>query len=166
MAPEIRSTTVREGFALFWDGPFSQWDRSPFSIAGQRYNCAEQWMMASKAHLFRDRQAYDRIMASSSPRDQKAIGKTVRGFDKARWEQDAKVIVYRGSRAKFTQNPEHLDALKASVGLVIVEASPYDPIWGIGLGVEDPRAIDPTQWQGTNWLGQILTDLRIDLFGH
>lgn len=166
MAPEIRSTTVRDGFALFWDGPFSQWDYSPFTIAGQRYNCAEQFMMASKAQLFGDVEAREAIMLAANPSAQKAIGKCVRGFNKVRWEQDAKLYVYRASRAKYEQNGEHLAALKASIGLVIVEASPYDPIWGIGLGVEDPRAVDQAQWQGTNWLGQILTDLRIDLFGH
>ena len=151
-----------EKFTFFWDGPFSQWDPSPFGIQGQAYNCAEQWMMEQKAIFFKDEDARRRIMSTLSPRDQKAIGRKVRGFDPEAWDAVSRCIVYHGNVAKFNQNPSHKKALLATAGTTIVEASPYDQIWGIGLAEGDPRAFNRKTWRGRNWLGEVLTALRED----
>jgi ribA/ribD-fused uncharacterized protein len=129
-------------------------------VDGVRYNCAEQYMMAQKALLFGDAARHKAIMASSSPGDQKALGKLVKGFNKAKWEAVARDVVMRGSLAKFTSTAELYADLMDTEGLVLVEASPTDPIWGIGLDEYDPDCADPEKWKGTNWLGQVLTDLR------
>lgn len=159
------SVTKAEEFVLFWGGPFSQWAASEFVIDGVKYNCAEQFMMAEKARLFRDGEALAEIMATRDPAAQKAIGRRVRGFDVARWEFVAREIVYKGNYAKFTQNPELRKELDATAGKTIVEASPHDVIWGIGLSETDPDALDRTKWRGRNWLGRVLTCLRDDLGG-
>ena len=61
---------------------------------------------------------------------------------------------------QFSQN-EHLKAkLMETAGTVLVEASPWDTLWGIGLYANDPRALHRKTWKGKNWLGFILTELR------
>lgn len=152
--------TGTERFTFFWSGPFSQWHKSPFTIDGTIYNTAEQYMMAEKARLFGDEEMRARILAASDPRDQKALGRRVRGFDESRWNAAARKIVYRGNRAKFTTHRDLLTTLFETTGTTLVEASPLDTIWGIGLAADDPDAGDRTKWRGTNWLGEALTRLR------
>ena len=148
---------------MFYGGVFSQWYPSPFTIDGIEYDCAEQYMMAEKARVFYDNDSLAKIMATSDPRKQKALGRKIKGFKKEVWEQVAKRVVYRGNCAKFTQNLKLLTELFKTDGKTLVEASPYDCVWGIGLGENDPKAHDRSQWRGTNWLGEILTDLRKNL---
>lgn len=149
-----------ERFTFFWSGPFSQWHHSPFVIEGVTYNCAEQYMMAEKARLFGDAQAEARIMASPDPSDQKRFGRQVQGFSEEKWNAVARDIVKRASQAKYEQNPDLRDVLLATEGTTLVEASPHDRIWGIGLRKEDPRAQERSRWLGTNWLGEVLTEVR------
>lgn len=153
-----------EKFTLFWRGPLSQWYPSKFSDGAHHYNCAEQYMMAQKALMFEDFKSHLKIMGAKSPSDQKKFGRKVDNFDEDRWNAEARSIVYQGNQLKFTQNPSLLDALMATLGTTLVEASPYDTIWGIGLSESDPRAHDRSTWQGTNWLGEVLTTLRENLW--
>ena len=144
---------------LFWGGKFSQWYPHDMEIDGVVYNCCEQYMMAEKARLFNDTEALAKIMVSDDPRTQKAIGRTVKGFNAPMWEKVCRDIVFRANMAKFS-DPDMKSYLLAFGEKEIVEASPYDTIWGIGLGEEDPRALDKAQWQGTNWLGEAIMQVR------
>ena len=155
---------MRERFTFFWSGPFSQWHPSPFMADGRHYACAEQYMMSGKARLFGDVEMVVRIMADPEPAKHQRLGRLVKGFVQEVWDDKARGIVYLGNWAKFSQNPDLGALLKATVGTTLVEASRSDCIWGIGLGVEDPEAQDRRNWRGTNWLGQVLTDVREDLF--
>ncbi len=119
--------------------------------------------MHGKAMLFGDTAIAAQILAAEHPRDHKALGRKVAGFDPAVWERERERIVYAGNRAKFTQDQALLDTLIATKGTTLVEASPFDKIWGIGLAADDPRAQDPAQWRGLNLLGIVLTKLRDDL---
>jgi ribA/ribD-fused uncharacterized protein len=152
-----------EQFTFFWHGPFSQWHGCRFKVAGVSYSCAEQYMMAQKAVLFKDDDALEEIMAAASPRIQKALGRKVRGFNQSKWDGCARDIVYRGNWAKFTQNEDLQKLLMATQGTTLVEASPADILWGIGLGEDDPRAMDRKSWRGKNWLGEVLTRVRDDI---
>lgn len=144
--------------------PFSNWYLSKFTDdQGIEYTCSEQYMMYQKAILFGDTEIAEEILDAPDPKDQKALGRKIRGFDSKVWEANAKRIVYEGCKLKFEQNPRILETLLKTEGTLLVEASPYDKIWGIGLGEDDPRIHDPKNWQGTNWLGEVLTDLRDDL---
>lgn len=153
-------------FTFFYKArhPFSNWHRASFmDEAGVEYSCSEQYMMYQKALLFNDLEIAEEIINDPDPKNQKALGRKIRGFDSKTWEANAKRIVYEGCRLKFEQNHGMLRTLLDTEGTLLVEASPYDKIWGIGLGEDDPRIQDPANWQGTNWLGEVLTDLRDDL---
>ncbi len=152
-----------EKFTFFWNGPFSQWEINDFTVDGHTYNCCEKFMMAEKARLFGDEETLAKIIACYVPADQKALGRLVNGFNEEIWNKHAKSIVYRGNYAKFTQNETLRKFLMDTKGTTLVEASPYDRIWGIGLRANDMRALDRHSWQGTNWLGEVLTKLREDL---
>ena len=143
--------------------PFSQWFRGTFTAGGHTFNCAEQYMMHGKAVLFGDAEVAAEILAADHPRKHKALGRKVRRFDDATWKREREAIVRAGNHAKFTQNAELREQLLATRGTTLVEASPYDRIWGIGLAATDPRAQDPAQWRGQNLLGRILTGLRDEL---
>jgi len=135
--------------------PFSQWYRCVFTAGDHTFRCAEQYMMHGKALLFGDADTAAKILAADHPRAHKALGRKVKPFDDAKWKAGCEAIVRAGNRAKFTQNPALLELLLATRGTTLVEASPYDKIWGIGLAASDPRAQDPAQWKGRNLLGKI-----------
>jgi ribA/ribD-fused uncharacterized protein len=149
-----------EKYVLFWNGPFSQWYPSRFDIGGTEYNCCEQYMMAQKALMFGDTESYRMIMSTGSPKDQKEIGRRVKDFDKTKWESFCRQIVYDANYAKFTQNKALMEELVKTGSLEIAEASPVDLIWGIGLHETDPDALDKSKWQGTNWLGEAIMQVR------
>jgi ribA/ribD-fused uncharacterized protein len=150
-------------FHFFWMGPFSQWAMRDMVIDGVEYNCCEQYMMSEKARLFKDEYALKEILKSDDPKEQKAWGRQVKGFVKDEWEAIARDVVYKANYAKFTQHPNLKDILMATGDKVIVEASPEDCIWGIGLRASDSRAQDPKKWRGTNWLGEALMQVREQL---
>ncbi len=157
---------MSEKFTLFYGGPFSQWNRwlpFQFEIDGFKYVCAEQYMMEQKAVLFGDLEMRKKIMQSSNPKDQKAFGKLVKGFSKQKWDSVARDIVYRGNYAKFTQNEGLKNDLLSTAGTTLVEASPYDDIWGIKLAESNLDCLDRNKWRGTNWLGEVLTKVREDI---
>ena len=150
----------KEKMHLFYGGPFSQWYCCEFTENGITYNGTEQYMMAKKAHFFGDTESYDLIMSMKEPWDQKAQGKKVKNFNKEHWENYCRPMVRQGNMLKFSQNPELKQYLMNTGDAEIVEASPTDTIWGIGLAENDPRAYDKSQWRGTNWLGIAIMEVR------
>lgn len=151
---------MTEKFYFFWKHRLSQWHMCDFSINGIVYNCAEQYMMSMKSKLFNDNDTYEKIMNSCSPREHQNLGRKVMGFDKKIWDENARKIVTKGNYHLFTQNKDQKELLLSTGTDTLVEASPYDKIWGIGLAANDIRALKRETWQGTNWLGQCLTKVR------
>ncbi len=151
-----------EKFTFFWRGYLGQWNRSPFTVGGVIYSCAEKFMMAGKARLFSDFETLEKIMKADKPKVQKDLGREVKNFDLEVWNLHARDIVYEGNKNKFNQHPDLKKQLLLTTGTTLVEASPYDTIWGIGLGEDDPRAMNRSMWLGKNWLGETLTRLRDD----
>jgi ribA/ribD-fused uncharacterized protein len=152
----------------FWGGILSNWAKFGFVAdlpGGQRleFNCAEQYMMAVKAEFFKDYVIAERIMNSSDPKKQKALGRMVSGYSDERWNPVARDLTYPGIFAKFDQNEGIKKALLGTGNKIIVEASPLDKKWGVGLAHNDMRIFDQTQWLGTNWLGELLMRARNDL---
>lgn len=145
-------------FVFFYGGVFSQWFYHDMEIDGVTYNCAEQYMMAMKAKTFNDTASLEKIMGTFDPREQKAYGRKVQGFDADMWNCVAKNYVYKANLAKFSGDLKQ-DLLETG-DRELVEASPYDKIWGIGLGMDSKHLTDKTKWQGTNWLGETLMRVR------
>lgn len=139
---------------------FSQWWKCHFTVDGVEYTCAEQYMMAEKARMFHDEEMLVKILEAKHPKEMKAYGRAVKHFDQAVWENCCCEIVKKGNLAKFSQNPELWNFLKNTGSRILVEASPRDRIWGIGMGRSNPDAECPVKWRGTNLLGFALTEVR------
>lgn len=119
-------------------------------------------MMHGKALLFEDHEVAAQILQTSDPRTIKALGRKVRGFNDTEWKKHRQAIVYSNNMAKFSQNPHLYEALMSTFGL-LVEASPSDKIWGIGMNEKDAKRLPESKWKGQNLLGKILTQVREDL---
>jgi ribA/ribD-fused uncharacterized protein len=139
---------------------FSQWWPAPFAVDGSRYPTAEHWMMAAKARLFGDEQMAVRILEAGSPKQAKQLGREVKGFDGAIWDREKRDVVAEGSFQKFRQNKDLAEFLLSTRDHVLVEASPVDRVWGIGLAADDKKAANPLLWRGENLLGFALMRAR------
>lgn len=138
----------------------SQWWPSPFVVDGVGYATAEHWMMAEKARLFGDAEAERRALAAGSPAQAKKVGRLVRGFDEDVWARERFRIVVEGSVRKFASDDGLRAFLLGTGARVLVEASPLDRVWGIGLAADDEAATDPQRWRGPNLLGFALMEAR------
>jgi len=143
----------------------SQWFPAAFRVDGVEYRTAEHWMMAGKARLFGDEEALKAILDAADPGKAKALGRRVRGFDEARWAAARYRLVVEGNVEKFSQNPPMRGFLLGTGRRVLVEASPMDRIWGIGMGASNADARNPMKWRGTNLLGFALMETRARLGG-
>lgn len=151
---------VTDKYVLFWDGVFSNWYPSPMEINGTKFNCVEQYMMYQKAMLFGDTETAALIMEARPPREQKALGRKVQNYNEQAWAEARLDIVTTGCTEKFLQNEELLEHLLRTQDKILVEASPYDKVWGIGLGEDNPLALNESTWQGQNLLGIALMQAR------
>lgn len=142
---------------------FSQWYESPFQEADITYPTAEHWMMAEKARLFNDTEILEEIINARTAAEAKKLGRKVKNFENAVWNENRAEIVINGNYLKFSQNEELKDFLLKTNNRVLVEASPYDRIWGIGLKSNDMHAQYPEKWQGLNLLGYVLMEVRDQL---
>ncbi|MET4658502.1 ribA/ribD-fused uncharacterized protein [Streptomyces sp. PvP037] len=141
----------------------SQWWPSPFTVDGVEYATAEHWMMAAKARLFADPEGERRVLAAEHPAQAKKAGRLVRGFDEAIWGRERFGVVVEGSVHKFAAHDDLRAFLLGTGDRVLVEASPVDRVWGIGLAAHDEGAADPERWRGPNLLGFALMEARARL---
>jgi ribA/ribD-fused uncharacterized protein len=161
---------AKQDFVFFFRSasPFSQWHPAIFhakSVVDEKkpireFVCAEQYMMAEKALLMGDTEAYNQIMIELNPKKQKALGRKVKNWDEKKWKSRREEIVLAASLAKFSQNEKLKQILLSTGTKELVEASPYDKIWGIGLKASHPNAKNKSKWKGLNLLGQALVKAR------
>lgn len=158
-------------FLFFWghripkDGSvtkscLSQWFPASFECDGKRYATAEHYMMAAKARLFEDWEVEKQILATDDPSAAKKLGRRVRNYQDQVWKDHRFEAVVEGNIAKFSQNGAFGAFLKNTAHRVLVEASPVDRIWGIGLSADHEDAPHPDRWQGPNLLGFALMEAR------
>lgn len=174
---------------LFQKGPLSQWwggfkdqtggfvaDWTIFSsiTAGGlpaefwnkdlEFNCCEQWMMFSKAAVFQDWNTAQKILAEPNPNNQKNLGREVKNYSQGIWDGIKYDVVLAGNRLKFAQNASLADFLRQWHPFTIfAEGASYDAVWGIGIDINDPDALDINKWKGENLLGRAIMDVRRDL---
>ncbi len=139
---------------------FSQWYPSPFVVDNIEYKTSEHWMMAHKAKLFDDNEIFEKILKADKPGEVKELGRQIRGFDEAKWNENKFAIVKTGNIYKFSQNAKLRDFLIGTGDRVLVEASPTDVIWGIGLTQDAKMIENPHTWRGENLLGFALMEVR------
>ncbi|KAB1231747.1 NADAR family protein [Chryseobacterium viscerum] len=139
---------------------FSQWFPGKFEENGIVYKTAEHYMMAGKARLFNDAEMEKEILKAATPNQAKALGRKVKNFDPTIWDKHKYEMVTQGNLLKFSQNQGFKDFLLSTGDKILVEASPYDRIWGIGMLETDTRAQNPLLWNGENLLGFALMEVR------
>lgn len=156
-----RKNITTEDAHYFLTDEFSQWYPSKFKDEkGTEFNCAEQWMMYSKAELFGDSETMQKILATNDPDEMKKLGRAVKNYDDEAWFHHAPTVVAVGNIMKFSQNPELWDILDKTENKKLVEAADYDKIWGIGLKAEDAINTPESAWLGTNKLGHAIMEAR------
>ena len=142
---------------------FSQWCPAAFEVGEHRYATAEHYMMAQKALLFGDEAVFERVLQAAHPKEVKALGRQVRHYQQDVWEAQRFAIVKAANIAKFSQHADLQAFLLATGKQVLVEASPVDTIWGIGLAADHAHATQPPKWRGLNLLGFALMQVRAQL---
>lgn len=142
---------------------FSQWYDSSFTVDGLFYRTAEHYMMAQKAKLFGDNKAFLKILESTNPGAVKSIGREIGGFSEEIWIKHRFEIVVSGNFEKFSQNAKLKEFMVSTGERILVEASPVDKIWGIGLAADNDDVENPNKWKGLNLLGFALMQVRTRL---
>ena len=142
---------------------FSQWFPAQFEADGIEYLTAEHYMMAQKAKLINDEEVFKQILQVKHPNEAKQLGRKVRNYNEQLWREKRFEIVVQANLAKFSQHPELRDFLLATHERILVEASPVDKIWGIGMVQDHEHIQDPAQWNGLNLLGFALMQVRAQL---
>lgn len=170
----IENIAPESKFLFFWghqpnkDGKitktcFSQWWLSSFKVEKVTYKTAEHWMMAKKAELFQDQEILEKILEADSPAEAKKLGREVRNYDDKIWLENRFEIVKEGNLHKFSQNKVLKEFLINTKERVLAEASPVDPIWGIGMASDHKDVMNPEKWKGLNLLGFALMEVRDEL---
>lgn len=167
----LTATYSNTDFVFFWshkpakggkitEACFSQWWKCSFVEEGFTFCCAEQYMMFKKALLFKDYAIAKEILKSKSPKKIKELGRLVQNFDSKTWDEYKAEIVLQGNILKFSQNPELREYLLSTGDKILVEVSPYDKVWGVGLKKENSDICSPQKWKGQNLLGFALMEAR------
>lgn len=141
----------------------SQWYIKDFKENDIVFNCMEKYMMYNKALLFSDKDIADEILNNNQPKAIKELGRKVKNFDDTVWDKIKYTIVLTGNYYKFSQNAELRNFLLGTKNKVLVEASPYDKVWGIKMKYDDENIENPFCWKGENLLGFALMEARDEI---
>lgn len=147
-------------------GAFSNWYPSKFVADGICFTSMEQFMMYRKAVWFQDHEIAEKILATEDAARIKELGRMVAGYEDLIWSGIRQMVVYEGLIKKFSQNSEFCEQLLNTGDAILAECAVKDRIWGIGLAMDDPKRLDPSQWRGQNLLGYALMMVRDQIRHH
>ncbi|WP_444916333.1 NADAR family protein [Microbulbifer sp. JMSA003] len=150
-----------EKYYFFWKHQFGQWTKRDITDPdGVKFNCCEQYMMYKKAILFGDLKTSERILVETDPEIQQRLGRNVVGYNSSVWNLHKIGIVWYGNYLKFTQHIDLAERLIDTGDKTLVEASPYDLVWGVGWSSDSVEILDEANWRGQNLLGKVLMSVR------
>jgi len=132
----------------------SQWYPARFEEDGHSFSTAEH---------YNDQNSAKKVLTAGSPGEAKSIGRKVMNFREEVWVAQRETIVQNASRLKFSQNADLKAFLLETGTRILVEASPVDRIWGIGMDKAQGGQTHPSNWQGLNLLGFALMSARASL---
>lgn len=166
--PVINVNSKGEKFVLFFgagknNGVCSNWYMSDFVVDGQTFCCVEQYMMYMKAKVFKDEETANKILKTTSPKEMKSLGRAVKNYCEGVWQANRFNVVKKAVTCKFEQNEELKNWIQMADVDYFVECSPYDAIWGIKIGVDNPDCLDTSKWRGQNLLGKCLKEAREEI---
>ncbi|MEI0592695.1 NADAR family protein [Brachyspira pilosicoli] len=141
----------------------SQWYIKDFKENDLLFNCMEKYMMYNKALLFDDKDIANEILNNNQPKAIKELGRKVKNFNDELWDKMKYKIVFTGNYYKFSQNTDLRNFLLSTKNKVLVEASPYDKVWGIKMKYDDENIENPFCWKGKNLLGFALMEARDEI---
>lgn len=142
------------------NGYLSNWYPSAFTVDGVAFSSMEQFMMYRKAICFHDEPVATQILATDDVAEIKELGRKVSNYEESLWNGMRQIVVYEGLLAKFSQNKDLKEKLKATGDALLTECAVKDRIWGIGLSMNDEKRFDKTKWNGQNLLGYTLMIVR------
>ena len=142
------------------NGYLSNWYLSSFTASGVTFSSMEQYMMYQKALYFHDDAVAAQILSTTDVAEIKALGRSVSNYDESLWNGVRQIVVFEGLLAKFSQNEDLKEQLKATGNAVLAECAVKDRIWGIGLSMKDPDRLNKAKWNGQNLLGYALMMVR------
>ena len=157
---KISDKRITDKYVFFWGSEFSNWFECKFKYKNLTFLNSEQAFMWEKAVFFGDMETAEKILLTPSPNQNKKLGRKVKNFNAEKWLRDGYEVMIAVNMAKFSQNSRLKAILLSTEDKIIVEASPYDTIWGIGLYWEDDRVLDENKWRGQNLLGKALMEVR------
>ena len=147
----------------FWRGEFSNWYPCIFIYKDHRFNNSEQAFMWEKAMFFDDEKIAAQLLKETNPKYAKALGRQVRNFNQDFWLVASFPAMVAVNFAKWNSSDYLRDLIVSTHPKKLVEASPYDKIWGVGLAQDDDRILDKRNWKGMNLLGKALMNVRKEL---
>lgn len=155
---------ITDTHVYFWGDPtLSNWGPAPFTYKTRKFANSEQAFMWEKALCFGDNETAELILKATNPRTAKELGRLVKNYDEKIWETKRFDAMYQVCLAKFIQNPERLETLLSTGDRTLVEASPYDTVWGVGLHWTGDEILNEKNWRGQNLLGKVLMKVRSEL---
>ena len=157
---------ITDKYIFFWGSYLSNW--VPMNLAikydGHEFTTSEQVFMYKKAKFFGDEPIAARIVTlGTHPKDAKNYGRQVRGYDEKKWETVREQMMYDSIYLKFSQYPDLHKQLLDTGNKILVEGTPFDPIWGVMIKWDDDRILDEKNWRGQNLLGKCLMRVRENL---
>lgn len=153
---------IINNYIFFWadNDIYSNFYPSKFYYKEHNFLFSEQCFMYLKALEFKDFEIAEKILNTYKPLDCKKLGRAIKNYDDIFWSKIREEKMFDACYSKFSQNSSLRKNLIETENKILVEASPYDKIWGIGLDENNPKILEPNNWNGLNLLGKVLMRVR------